>query len=119
MPRTMDPDEVIEIVLKSDQAKPPEKQVTFVFRHLSAKRNREYKAIYERAVAAGDEGRDDDEQQALCELMALGLTAVRGCDRPAMEIFADNLTLEEQWELVIEYRRANILGSRDTTTTAA
>lgn len=123
MPLALDPDEQIDLILASDQAKPEAKRVTFTFTHLPARKFRELQRLISDAIAAADAEKPDDEDSATANALLLGLKSFKlpadgdanalpaaTCPLPAL---IECLTIEERWELLIEWRKALTLGAAE------
>lgn len=116
MPFVLDPDETIDLMLKSDQAKPPERQMTFSFKHLSARNYRQLKRLLDQAFAAADAEKDDEEDAATEEALKLGIGRIDSGEKiPAVttDQVIDSLTVDERWELLIEWRKRLTLGDAE------
>lgn len=112
MPLALDPDERIELILASDRDKTGDKKFCFIFSHLPARKFRELQKLFNAAFAAADAEKWDDEDQATHDALLLGLKEITPASTPAMTISQtiEMLTIDERWELLIEYRKALTLG---------
>lgn len=119
MPLALDPDELIELVLESDQAKPADKRVTFTFCHLPARKFRQLQRLIDQAIAAADANNGDEEDAAVDEAILLGLKKVSTPPPnhtplpPADHLVKEILTADERWELLIRWRKEMSLSAAE------
>ena len=116
MPFVLDPDEKIDVMLKADQAKPPERQMTFVFKHLSARDYRALNRLLDEAFVAADANKPEDEDAATEKAIKMGIGRIASGEKlPAgtIDSVIESLTVDERWELLIEWRKRLALGSAE------
>lgn len=116
MPLALDPDERIELMLESDRSKSKEKQVKFFFRHLESRKFRELQRTMNEAFAATDAEKHDEEDAATTKALMLGLYD-REIGKSLMQVplegLLDLLTVDEKWELLIEYRKSLVMSGAE------
>lgn len=115
MPLALDPDERIELILASDKTKEGNKKLRFIFSHLPARKYRELQKLQNDAFAATDADNWDGEDQATRAALLLGLKDIQPATDPKMKLdeVVDMLTVDERWELLIEYRKALVMSGAE------
>ena len=108
MPFVLDPDEKIDLMLKADQVKPADRQMTFEFKYLSARNFRSLQRLLDQAFTAAEASRYDDEDKATETALMLGIESIRSGEKIkpcSVAEVVESLTVDERWELLIEWRK--------------
>lgn len=101
MPFATDPEQTVEVWLKSDEAKPEAARPVFLFRFLSCRQLRRAQELRELAAQLStDAATERQSDETVCEMIRVGLAGWRNIGRVYDPSALDEvLTVNELWEL--------------------